>query len=72
MKTGDLVRYRDERWAGPSIRASRAAVPDVRPLGIVVQAKTLGEVEYLVVSFPDLHEPVMEKELYFEQVHATR
>ena len=66
MKTGDLVRFRNESWRGPK------AGPDVRPLGIVVQAKTLGEVEYLVVSFPDLNEPVMEKELYFEQVHATR
>jgi len=66
MKTGDLVRYRDEFWFGPK------AGPDLRSLGIVVQAKTLGEVEYLVVSFPDLNEPVMEKELYFEQVHATR
>ncbi len=66
MKTGDLVRFRNESWRGPK------AGPDLRPLGIVVQAKTLGEVEYLVVSFPDLNEPVMEKELYFEQVHATR
>ena len=66
MKTGDLVRFRNESWRGPK------AGPDLRPLGIVVQAKTLGEVEYLVVSFPDLNEPVMEKELYFEQVHAPR
>ena len=66
MKIGDLVRFRDERGLGPP------AGPDLRPLGIVVRAKVSGEVPYLIVSFPDLNEPVMEKELYFEQVHANR